>query len=115
MFCLLKTENAENTIGLSLYGQVSNSLTQVSNNHTLGGCQEINKVLRISGIKVWHGICYVISENECVTHRHCVMFLILMEKQGSFVAKRGFLLLKEQEVITIKNIYYYEENIHDDA
>mgnify|MGYP003462810034 FL=1 len=38
-----------------------------------------------------------------------------MYKKGSFVAKRDFLLLKEQEVITIKNIYYYEENIHDDA
>ena len=57
---------------------MSNSLTPVSKNHTLRKCKETDKTLINKQIKVWHGICYVISENECIAHHHGVMFLILM-------------------------------------
>lgn len=62
----------------------------------------MNKSLGINKIKVWHGICYVISENEWKALPHGVMFLILMFIQGSFVAKRDFLILRNQGIITIK-------------
>ena len=73
---------------------MSNSLTSVSKNHTLCFLGIMCKLLYMKQIKVWHGICNTIIENEWITLHHGVMFLILMKKGGSFVVKRGFLTQK---------------------
>ena len=81
------------------------SLTPVSKNHTHLQTGKNNKWLIINKIKVWHGICNTIVENEWITLDHGVMFLILMKKGGSFVAKCGFLTQKTI-VKTDKNSIY---------
>ena len=43
---------------------LSNSLTPVSKNYTLRRCKETDKTLINKQIKLWHGICSTISENE---------------------------------------------------
>ena len=44
--------------------QVSNSLTPLSKNHTLCSYTIFNKSLIFKQIKVWHGICYTMSEKQ---------------------------------------------------
>ena len=50
--------------------EVSNSLTPVSKNYTLRRCKETDKTLINKQIKVWHGICSTISENEWLRFNH---------------------------------------------
>ena len=83
------------------YKGVSNSLTGVSKNHTLHGCKENDKQLISKQIKVWHGICSTIIENEWITLYHGVMFLILIVKRELRCETR-LPYTKRQRVITIK-------------
>ena len=49
------------------HAPVSNYWTPVSKNHTLYQHTKIHIQLIINQIKVWHGFCSTISENELIT------------------------------------------------